>query len=144
MLKVTPTAVPAGSVQRSNFPHGRWTSCVDRFSNLTGIYEPEGLDPFQIIDNKKQTGSVVGFPDAQAISNADLLILDVDFLVPAALENAITGRNAPQIKAHVIAELASGPTTPDADEILFQNSVYVLPDFLCNAGGVTVSYFEMV
>jgi glutamate dehydrogenase (NAD(P)+) len=109
-----------------------------------GIYEPEGLDPLQIIDYKKQTGSAVGFPDAQAISNADLLTLDVDFLVPAALENAITGRNAPKIKAHVIAELANGPTTPDADEILFQNGVYVLPDYLCNAGGVTVSYFEMV
>jgi glutamate dehydrogenase (NAD(P)+) len=109
-----------------------------------GIYEPEGLDPLEVIDFKKQTGTVVGFPGAQAISNADLLTLDVDFLVPAALENAITGRNAPQIKARVIVELANGPTTPDADEILFENGVYVLPDFLCNAGGVTVSYFEMV
>jgi glutamate dehydrogenase (NAD(P)+) len=109
-----------------------------------GICDPAGLDPFKVIDFKNQTGSVVGFPGAQAISNAELLELDVDFLVPAALENAITGRNAPQIRARVIAELANGPTTPDADEILYQNGVYVIPDFLCNAGGVTVSYFEMV
>ncbi len=109
-----------------------------------GIYDPEGLNPFKVLDFKKQTGSVVGFPKTQALSNAELLTLDVDFLVPAALENTITRRNAPQIKARVIVELANGPTTPDADEILFRNGIYVLPDFLCNAGGVTVSYFEMV
>jgi glutamate dehydrogenase (NAD(P)+) len=109
-----------------------------------GIYNPNGLNPLRVIEFKNQTGSVVGFPNGEALSNAELLSLDVDFLVPAALENAITGRNASQIKARIVAELANGPTTPDADEILFRNGVYVLPDFLCNAGGVTVSYFEMV
>jgi glutamate dehydrogenase (NAD(P)+) len=109
-----------------------------------GIYDPTGLNPVEVLDFKNRTGSVVGFPGAQAISNAQILELDVDFLVPAALEHVITKRNAPQIKARFVAELANGPTTPEADEILYQNGVYVLPDFLCNAGGVTVSYFEMV
>ncbi len=87
---------------------------------------------------------MVGFPDADAVSNEELLELDVLVLFPAALENVITRRNAANIKAKIVAELANGPTTPNADEILFQNGVYVIPDFLCNAGGVTVSYFEMV
>jgi len=76
--------------------------------------------------------------------NAELLELDVDVLVPAALENQITRANASQVKARICAELANGPTTPEADDILFENGVYVIPDFLCNAGGVTVSYFEQV
>jgi glutamate dehydrogenase (NAD(P)+) len=73
-----------------------------------------------------------------------LLELEVTVLFPAALENAITASNAVNVKARIVAELANGPTTPEADEILFENGVYVIPDFLCNAGGVTVSYFEMV
>ncbi len=84
------------------------------------------------------------FPGSQPISNEDLLQLDVDILVPAALENQINEHNAPFIKAKISAELANGPTTPEADDILYNNGVYVIPDFLCNAGGVTVSYFEMV
>jgi glutamate dehydrogenase (NAD(P)+) len=78
------------------------------------------------------------------ICGDDLLSLDVDILIPAAMENAITSRNADSIKAKIVAELANGPTTPEADDILFDNGVHVIPDFLCNAGGVTVSYFEMV
>ena len=109
-----------------------------------GILNWDGLKSQETIEHKRNMGSVVDFPGADHISNEDLLELDVTMLVPAALENVITGRNAPRIKAKVIAELANGPTTPDADEILYDNGVYVLPDFLCNAGGVTVSYFEMV
>lgn len=109
-----------------------------------GVYNPQGLNPREIVDYKRSTGSVIGFPGAEPISNADLLLLDVDILVPAALENQIDEHNAPYIKAKISAELANGPTTPAADNILFANGVCVIPDFLCNAGGVTVSYFEMV
>lgn len=94
--------------------------------------------------HKRETGSVVGFKNADAISNEELLELPVTVLFPSALENVIRKENAPRIKAKIVAELANGPTTPDADPILFQNGIHVLPDFLCNAGGVTVSYFEMV
>lgn len=109
-----------------------------------GIYCPDGLDAEEVIAYKKKTGSVAGFPGAQPISNDDLLELKVDILVPAALEGVITAENANRVKAKVIAELANGPTTPEADQILHENGVYVIPDFLCNSGGVTVSYFEMV
>lgn len=109
-----------------------------------GIYNPAGLEAAAVLAHKRDTGSVVGFAEAEALSNEELIELDVAVLYPAALENAITGRNAAQVKARIVAELANGPTTPDADDILYQNGVYVLPDFLCNAGGVTVSYFEMV
>jgi glutamate dehydrogenase (NAD(P)+) len=86
----------------------------------------------------------VGFPGAENISNAQLLELAVDVLVPAALENQITLDNAERIKARIVAEAANGPTTPDADEILHRKGVFLIPDILCNAGGVTVSYFEWV
>jgi glutamate dehydrogenase (NAD(P)+) len=109
-----------------------------------GIYNPSGLDFESVRAHKTSTRSVVGFADTKRISNAELLELDVDILVPAALENQIGGWNAGNIKAKIVAELANGPTTPDADEILQQSGVYVIPDFLCNAGGVTVSYFEQV
>ncbi len=109
-----------------------------------GIYKSDGLNPHKVIEHKRRTGSVVGFPGAEPITNEALLELDVDILVPAAMENMITARNAGRVKARISAELANGPTTPEADEILHRNGVYVIPDFLCNAGGVTVSYFEMV
>ena len=109
-----------------------------------GVYNPQGLDPEALIAHKQETGSVVDFSGADNITNAELLELDVDVLVPAALENQITRANASQVKARICAELANGPTTPEADDILFENGVYVIPDFLCNAGGVTVSYFEQV
>lgn len=109
-----------------------------------GVYNPEGIDPQEIVNYKLETGKVEGFPGTKPISNEDLLELDVDVLFPSALENVITSRNAGNIKAKIIAELANGPTTPEADEILHKNKKFVIPDFLCNAGGVTVSYFEMV
>ncbi len=109
-----------------------------------GIYDPDGLNYEQVLDHKRRTGSVIGFPDTRLISNEELLELDVTVLFPAALENVITEDNARNLSATIVAELANGPTTPEADEILFQRGVYVIPDILCNAGGVTVSYFEQV
>jgi glutamate dehydrogenase (NAD(P)+) len=109
-----------------------------------GIYNADGLDPEAVIAHKNETGSVVGFSGAKSVTNAELLELDVVVLFPSALENQITAANAGNIKAKIVAELANGPTTPEADEILHKNGVYVIPDFLCNAGGVTVSYFEQV
>lgn len=109
-----------------------------------GIYNPDGLVYDKVFAFKQETGSVVGFPGSQSVSNEELLELDVKILIPAALENVITEANAPNIKAKVSVELANGPTTPEADKILHENGVYVIPDFLANAGGVTVSYFEMV
>jgi glutamate dehydrogenase (NAD(P)+) len=109
-----------------------------------GIYNADGLDPKAVIAHKRETGSVIDFADAQNITNAELLELDVVVLFPSALENQITADNARNIKASIVAELANGPTTPEADEVLHRNNVYVIPDFLCNAGGVTVSYFEQV
>ena len=109
-----------------------------------GIFNKEGLDPEAVSEHKAKTTSVINFPNAKPISNEELLELDVDILVPAALENVITEKNAPKIKAKIIGELANGPTTLEADAILDKNGVHVIPDFLCNAGGVTVSYFEMV
>jgi glutamate dehydrogenase (NAD(P)+) len=87
---------------------------------------------------------MAGCPDTETITNEELLELEVDVLIPAAIENQITSRNADSIKARIIGELANGPTTPRADKILYGKGVYIIPDFLCNAGGVTVSYFEMV
>ncbi len=109
-----------------------------------GIYAKNGLDYEQVIAHKQATGSVTNFPGSEPISNEELLELDVTVLIPSALENVITEANAGRIKAKISAELANGPNTPEADDILFKNGVYVIPDFLCNAGGVTVSYFEMV
>lgn len=109
-----------------------------------GIYCPDGLDHAAVLAHKRDTGSVVGFPGTRRVSQAELLELDVDLLIPSALENQITGANAGNVKARIIAELANGPTTPEADETLVESGVHVIPDFLCNAGGVTVSYFEQV
>ncbi len=109
-----------------------------------GIYKAEGLPVSEVIKIKQETGTVVNYNNAEKISNEDILLLDVDILVPAALENVITGNNAGQIKAKYIVELANGPVTPEADDILHDKGVFVLPDILANAGGVTVSYFEWV
>ena len=109
-----------------------------------GIYNSKGLDARQVVDHKLKTGVLQGFPEADSISNEDLLEMDVTVLFPSALENVITNTNAKKIKCRISCELANGPTTPEADEILHHNNVFVLPDFLANAGGVTVSYFEQV
>ena len=109
-----------------------------------GVYNKDGFDPEELIAFKTKKGTVVGFPGAKEISNDHLLTLDVDILYPAALEQAIHKGNAAKVKARLICELANGPTTPEADEILAKGGAFVIPDFLANAGGVTVSYFEMV
>ena len=109
-----------------------------------GIYNPEGLKYDEVFKHKQETRRVADFPGTKAVSNEEILELDVDVIFPSALENVITDKNADNIKAKVSAELANGPTTPEADKILHDKGVYVIPDFLCNAGGVTVSYFEMV
>ncbi|MFB6142016.1 MAG: Glu/Leu/Phe/Val dehydrogenase [Halorientalis sp.] len=110
-----------------------------------GIYAEGGLDPVAAKDHKRETGSVVGFSGAdERITNEELLTLDVDLLVPAALENAIDESIARDVSADVIAEAANGPITPDGDDVLAEKDVLVVPDILANAGGVTVSYFEWV
>jgi glutamate dehydrogenase (NAD(P)+) len=109
-----------------------------------GIYQADGLGFRETQRHKREVGTVVNMPHTATITNEELLELDVTVLFPAALENVITVDNAGKIKAKIVAELANGPTTPEADNILFENGVVVLPDFLCNAGGVTVSYFEQV
>jgi glutamate dehydrogenase (NAD(P)+) len=109
-----------------------------------GIYNSNGLSPDVVAAQMKKTGKVIECPGTEPISNADLLELGVDVLIPAAIENQLTAQNAGNIKARIIAELANGPTTPQADEVFFDKGIYIIPDFLCNAGGVTVSYFEMV
>jgi glutamate dehydrogenase (NAD(P)+) len=109
-----------------------------------GIYNKDGIDPYIAGEHKEKTRSVVGTKGTDEISNEELLELECDVLIPAALENVITGKNADNINTKIIAELANGPTTPDADVTLFEKGILVIPDFLCNAGGVTVSYFEMV
>lgn len=109
-----------------------------------GIYSESGLDFNKLLEHKQKTGSVKGFPGTKSITNEELLELKVDVLIPAALENQLRSDNADKIKAKIILELANGPTTPDADEIFHKKKITMLPDFLANAGGVTVSYFEWV
>jgi len=109
-----------------------------------GIYNPEGLDIPRVTEYQRRNRILDGYPEADRITNAELLELPCDILVPAATENQITSRNAPRIKARIIAEGANGPTTAKADLILESNHVFVIPDILANAGGVTVSYFEWV
>ncbi len=109
-----------------------------------GILSDGGLECEEVKGHKDETGTCVGLSGTESISNEELLELDVDVLVPAALENVITEKNAHRVKAKIVVELANGPTTPEADEILHEKGVYVIPDFLCNAGGVVVSYFEGV
>jgi glutamate dehydrogenase len=108
------------------------------------IFDPEGLNPTKVLEHKNKTGSVTGYKNYRALSNEELLELECDILVPSALENQITKANAGKIKAKIVAEGANGPTTPDADETLHRNGVFVIPDILANSGGVIVSYFEQV
>lgn len=109
-----------------------------------GIYNPAGLDIPAVRAYAKENGSLMYYPDAEAVSNAELLTLPCDVLIPAAMEGQITAANAPYIQASIIVEGANGPTTPDADDILDDRGILVVPDILANAGGVIVSYFEWV
>jgi glutamate dehydrogenase (NAD(P)+) len=121
---------------------GAWVVAAGDSSGA--IYNPAGLSLRKLAEHKQRTGSLVGFPEADPISPAELLELDVDVLVPAALSGAITAENAPRVRARVVVEGANGPLTPAADQILYDQGCFVLPDILANAGGVTVSYFEWV
>ncbi len=109
-----------------------------------GVYNQSGLDVPALLAHKEKTGRVAGFAGAEAISSAELLALECDILVPAALENSIHADNAAAVRTKIIAEAANGPITPAADRIMEAKGIFVIPDILCNAGGVTVSYFEWV
>jgi glutamate dehydrogenase (NAD(P)+) len=109
-----------------------------------GIYNPRGLSWRSLADHRNETGTVAGFEGGEAITNEELLTIDCDVLIPAALETQVTEQNADHVRADIIIEAANGPTTPEADEILEDRGVLVVPDILANSGGVTVSYFEWV
>jgi glutamate dehydrogenase/leucine dehydrogenase len=108
------------------------------------IYNNNGLDVTKLIAHKEKTGNVLGFPGAEEIRPNEMLALKCDILIPAALENAIDEENAVAVKAKIVAEAANGPVTPEGDKVLESKGIFVIPDILCNAGGVTVSYFEWV
>jgi len=108
----------------------------------SGVYNAEGFDIQALAEHKKNTGSLSGFPGVKEITNQELLTLPCDLLIPAAFENQITGENVKDVKAKIILELANGPITPDADDVLFSKGIHVIPDVLANSGGVTVSTFE--
>jgi len=107
-----------------------------------GIYNPQGINPAKVFEHKGKTGSVIGYKDFKQVANEELLELPCDILVPAALENQITKKNAERIKAKIVAEAANAPTTPEADKVLKEKGIFLVPDILANSGGVTSSYFE--
>jgi glutamate dehydrogenase (NAD(P)+) len=109
-----------------------------------GVYNPQGLSATGLAAHRDETGSVAGFEGGEAITNDELLTIDCDVLIPAALEGQLTEENAGQVQAEIIIEAANGPTTPEADEIFHERGILVVPDILANSGGVTVSYFEWV
>jgi glutamate dehydrogenase (NAD(P)+) len=122
-----------------------WGCKIIGVSDSTGgIYCPDGLNPYKVYEHKAKTGSVLNFEGCKNITNEELLELECDILVPAALENQITKANADKIKAKIVAEGANGPTTPEADKVFNEKGVFLIPDILANSGGVTVSYFEWV
>ena len=124
--------------------HGLDYEVIGISDSQGGIYNQDGLDIPELIKVKQETGSVFNYVGGEKKTNSELLELECDVLVPSALSNQITKENANQIKARIVLELANGPTTPEADEILHKNEILVLPDILANSGGVTVSYFEWV
>ena len=132
----------AGSVAAKLLYDEQGAKIVAASDTKGGIYNSAGMNPHEIDAHKAKTGSVTGFPGAKSIGNEELLQTKCDILVPAALENQITKANASKINAKIVAEAANGPTVPEADSVLFEKKVTVLPDILANAGGVTVSYFE--
>jgi glutamate dehydrogenase (NAD(P)+) len=109
-----------------------------------GVYNPHGIDVHNALHYSKEHGTLRGLPNSEAVTNTELLLLPCNVLVPAALENQLTGKNASQVKAQLIIEAANGPTAPEADHILNDRGITIVPDILANAGGVTVSYFEWV
>ncbi len=133
----------AGSVT-AHLLDGAQSDVVAVSDSRGAIYNADGLHIPKLMLHKERTGSVVGFPGSESITQDEMLALPCDILVPAALENMIHAGNAGSIKARIVAEAANGPLTPEADAILDEKGVFVIPDILCNAGGVTVSYFEWV
>jgi len=133
----------AGSIAARLFHH-EGCKVVAVSDTKGGIYNESGLDPATVLRYKQERGSVVNYPHGQNISVQDVLEIPCDILIPAATEGVITSANADRVQARIISEAANGPTTPEADEILFRKGVYIIPDILANAGGVTVSYFEWV
>jgi glutamate dehydrogenase (NAD(P)+) len=121
--------------------HGKVVAVSD---SSGGIYKESGIDYKELLEYKEKTGTVENFPGSKNITNEELLESDVDVLIPSAIEDQLTGENASRVKAKIVLELANGPSTPEADEIFFKKDILLLPDFLSNAGGVTVSYFEWV
>jgi glutamate dehydrogenase (NAD(P)+) len=109
-----------------------------------GLYNSNGIDIHLLLEYRQRNGTILGFKNAEAVNTADLLVSDCEILVPAATENVITSRNADRIKARIVCEGANGPTTAVADEILADKKIFIIPDILANAGGVTASYFEWV
>jgi len=132
----------AGSVAADILYDEQGAKIVAISDSRGGVFKADGMNPHAVEDHKKRTGSVVGFPGAKSISNEEVLETKADILIPAALENQITSKNADKIQARIVGEAANGPTLPAADKVLFEKKITVLPDVLANAGGVTVSYFE--
>lgn len=133
----------AGAIAARLF-HNEGCKIVAVSDTQGGIYNESGLDPAAVLRHKQERGTVVGFPQSQSIGVGGVLEVPCEVLIPAATEGVITGANADRILARIITEAANGPTTPEADKILFNKDVLVIPDILANAGGVTVSYFEWV
>src|SRR5215471_10115743 len=133
----------AGAIAARLF-HNEGCKIVAVSDTRGGIYNESGLDPAAVLRHKQEHGSVVGFPHAQQVSVQEVLEVPCEILIPAATEGVITAKNADRVQARIVAEAANGPTTPQADTILFDKGVTVIPDILANAGGVTVSYFEWV
>lgn len=126
----------------SQFVEEQGAKVIAASDSRGGVYNKEGMEVAALRKHKERTGSVAGFPGAKSMSNEELLETECTILIPAALENQITGKNAGKVKAKIMAEAANGPTTPEADDILYRNKILIIPDILANGGGVTVSYFE--
>ena len=133
----------AGSIS-AKLLNGKGAKIIAVSDSKGGILNKDGLDVAKVVEHKAETGSVVGFEGAESLGTKEVLEVDCDVLIPAALENQITEENADNIKTKIIGEAANGPTTPEADKILHEKKIFLIPDILANAGGVTVSYFEWV
>jgi glutamate dehydrogenase (NAD(P)+) len=128
----------------AHFVHDAGAKVIAVSDSKTGIFNSKGIDPYKLKEHKDRTGSVGGFKGTERLTNDELLQIKCDILVPAALEDQLTAKNASKIRTRLIVELANGPTTQEADQILYERGIMIVPDILANAGGVTVSYFEWV